>query len=215
MFLNVPSERLELCTGGSCRSISRGGLLRSTSFKVDDAPRHGLPLAWARSWAALGAASTSDVAERATFHSHWLEEAEALGAAFERAQSRIAEVAAQLASLAFDHTLGVAFHARSADFAAWSGVALQAALRVAALLAARAALAATRLALGGAVDLAAIVAALERARIWLAAQPKDGALVATIHGARAIPELAMKTWAPCIATGWRASVTASGAHGAE
>jgi hypothetical protein len=150
------------------------------------------------------------VAERATFHSHWLEEGEALGAAFERAQSWEAEVAAQLASLALEHTLGAAVHARCAELAAWSGVALEAALRVAALLAARAGFAATRFALGGAVDLAAIVAALERARIWLATQPEARALEATIGLARAISELAVEARASCGATGWRTSVTASG-----
>lgn len=151
------------------------------------------------------------MAERATFHAHWLEECEALGAALERAQSWEAEVAAQLASLALEHALGAAVHARCAELAAWSRVALEAALRVTALLAARTHLPATRLALGGAVDLAAVVAALERARIWLTAQPEARALEATIGLARAISELAMKAWASCVATGRRAPVTASGA----
>jgi hypothetical protein len=110
--------------GGTRSSIGRGrGLFLVVgrgSIEVDGAPRHGFPVAWARGWAATGAASAGDVAERATFHSHWPEEGEALGAAFERAQSWEAEVAAQLASLALEHTLGAAVHARCAELAAWS-----------------------------------------------------------------------------------------------
>eukprot|EP00658_Telonema_sp_P-2_P041887 TRINITY_DN3000_c0_g1_i2.p1 TRINITY_DN3000_c0_g1~~TRINITY_DN3000_c0_g1_i2.p1 ORF type:complete len:302 (+),score=51.76 TRINITY_DN3000_c0_g1_i2:361-1266(+) len=164
-----------------------GLLLLGSGALVDVLTLDGLVLARPNLWATAWAASASQVAEASGLETHWLAHVHALGAALERAQTRLADVTAELAGAAIHHALGVAVQA-------WLALvpAVQAAL-----------------------DATAGLAALEWAWVWIAAKPEAPALVAARQGAWAVSEVALEARAPGPAARWRATITAPGAAGSE